>query len=271
MPRGYNIIDEAQLQGRLWSPSVLRPAVWLDAADISTIVTVSGVISQWTDKSGNGANATQGVSGSRPTYSTSGLSGGYAGIVFDGVDDNLVTLTTAINNTTHGIYWVFQRNGAGTTGDTYKPDIGVETSTGANAGAIHYVKNSNNLGASFPYFNNAGSYDLSSGTAYATGVPNLMVFQSNTTGWGVWRNGTIEGTTSALGGASGVMNGLRLAAQQNPARNSAITISEVLVVPNVNTTNRRLIEGYLAWKWGLVNRLPANHPFINRPPLIGDN
>jgi hypothetical protein len=149
------------------------------------------------------------------------------------------------------------------------PEISVNK-VGSDGGAIHYVKNSNNLGASYPYFPNSGQYD-DFGTAYATGVPNLMAFQSNTTGWGVWRNGTIEGTTSALVGASSPVNGLRLAQQESPLRNSAITISEVLIVPNVNTSTRQLIEGYFAWKWGMVTRLLPTHPYINRPPLIGDN
>jgi hypothetical protein len=28
------------------------------------------------------------------------------------------------------------------------------------------------------------------------------------------------------------------------------------------------VEGYLSWKWGI--RLAADHPYANRPPLIGD-
>ena len=256
----------------LWTPAAISTAVWYDAADSSTITLSGSNVTQWNDKSGNANNITQTTAAQRPIYLPAALSGSTAGagIVFDGVDDNLVFLTTAINNTTHGIYWVFQRNGAGsdTAGGGYRPELGVNTSTGGDAGAIHYIRNDNNFGASYPYFNNAGSYDLSSGTAYVTGVPNVMAFQSNTTGWGVWRNGTIEGTTSALAGASGVMNGLRLAAQQNPIRNSAITISEVILAPNANTTNRQLIEGYLAWKWGTVASLLSTHPYKNAAPTL---
>jgi hypothetical protein len=38
----------------------------------------------------------------------------------------------------------------------------------------------------------------------------------------------------------------------------------------LSTADRERLEGYLAWKWGLVANLPAAHPFKNRPPLIGD-
>jgi hypothetical protein len=38
----------------------------------------------------------------------------------------------------------------------------------------------------------------------------------------------------------------------------------------LSTADRERLEGYLAWKWGLVANLRAAHPFKNRPPLIGD-
>jgi len=33
---------------------------------------------------------------------------------------------------------------------------------------------------------------------------------------------------------------------------------------------RLRMEGYFAWRWDLLDRLLASHPFRNRPPLIGD-
>jgi hypothetical protein len=34
----------------------------------------------------------------------------------------------------------------------------------------------------------------------------------------------------------------------------------------ITTANREAVEGYLAWKWGLVQNLPSDHPFKNAPP-----
>lgn len=34
----------------------------------------------------------------------------------------------------------------------------------------------------------------------------------------------------------------------------------------MSDAERQRIEGYLAWKWGLRNLLPANHPYKNAPP-----
>jgi hypothetical protein len=46
-------------------------------------------------------------------------------------------------------------------------------------------------------------------------------------------------------------------------------IGEVIVFSNVlNDTQRNQIEGYLAWKWGIQNRLPIQHPYYRFPPSI---
>jgi hypothetical protein len=44
-------------------------------------------------------------------------------------------------------------------------------------------------------------------------------------------------------------------------------MSEVLLYTTpLTTVQRQQVEGYLAWKWGLVGSLPANHPFRLFPP-----
>jgi hypothetical protein len=44
-------------------------------------------------------------------------------------------------------------------------------------------------------------------------------------------------------------------------------VHEVLYYDNVlSTTNRQILEGYLAWKWGLRTSLPTNHPYYNASP-----
>ena len=60
-----------------FNPLDLNPALWLDAADTTTI-TASGSplrVSQWNDKSGNGRNVTQGTGGSQPATGTQTLNG----------------------------------------------------------------------------------------------------------------------------------------------------------------------------------------------------
>jgi hypothetical protein len=107
---------------------------------------------------------------------------------------------------------------------------------------------------------------LSSGTAYSNNVGNIMAFQSNTTGWGVWRNGTLESTTNTIATPDNTNVGYSLARQYTVNRASNIVIAEVIMVQSTNTTTRQLIEGYLAWKWGLQGSLPVGHPYISAAP-----
>jgi hypothetical protein len=168
------------------------------------------------------------------------------------------------------VFWVFIRRGAGSTGDAYKPSVGVLAAT--DRGALHYVKNGNNFGASYPYFGGPSnfSYDLSSGTAYNNTDAQVMAFQSNVTGWGVWRNGSLEGTANGIAAPNTANTGFTLAGQNNPNRKSNITMTEFILLETTDNRRRQTVEGYLAHKWGLVANLPAAHPFKNRPPLIGD-
>ena len=70
---------------------------WWDAADSATITTVSGAVSQWDDKSGNGRNATQTVANNRPTLTT--LAGKTA-LSFNGSNSALQAYSTALSGAT---------------------------------------------------------------------------------------------------------------------------------------------------------------------------
>jgi len=56
-------------------PLSLNPALWLDAADTTTITESSGSVSQWNDKSGNGNNVTQGNAAQQPTTGIATIAG----------------------------------------------------------------------------------------------------------------------------------------------------------------------------------------------------
>ena len=276
MPRGVSRFGEAMLQGRLWTPDLLRPnlSFWQDAADLSTITIATGV-SEWRDKSGNGRHFTQATGANQPSYSDTGFLG-RPGITFDGSNDNLLLtgISAQITNQTHGVYWVFRRISGNAGGSGYNPTISIRAANGADAGALHYVKNTSGFGASYPYYGQPtnASYDLTSGTAYQNDIGYVMSFQANApsaaTAWSVHRNGTLEGNTNTIGTPSTNNDGYVLAHQITPTRYLNCVFGEVLMVQNANTRVRQLIEGYLAAKWGVM--LAASHPFANRPPLIGD-
>lgn len=284
MPRGYNQIDEAIIQGRLWQPNVLRPSFWIDASDSGTLVVSGTNVTQWNDKSGNGRNFVLASGASNPQYTVSGQNG-LSVVTFGAASPtntimvNSTDISSQITNLTHGVYWVFrQLSTPNSDGGGYNPSIGVNGSGGADRGALHYLRTTGRA-ASYPYFGapTNQSYDnVTPSPAYGTTNYQIMAFQANATtsptGWSVFRNGTVERTTTpAPGTPTSANQGYLLGGQINPLRRTHCAIGEVIMVQNVNLAVRQIIEGYLAWKWGLVSNLLPTHPYINRPPLIGDN
>jgi hypothetical protein len=99
-----------------------------------------------------------------------------------------------------------------------------------------------------------------------------MAFQANASGtnWQVHKNGTSEGLTTGIATPnSTTINGYTLGRQINPARHGNFTYAEMIVVQSTDAATRQLIEGYLAWKWGLTYALPANHPYRWDTSLFG--
>jgi hypothetical protein len=252
-----------------WTPANISTVFWLDAADSSTITIATGVAT-WADKSGNSVNATQATTTLQPSYSATAFPGSLPGVLFDGVDDIMDISTIAMRNQTHGVYWVFSRSGAGTGADGYRTIIGgrASTGTGTDRGALHYIKNANDFGASYPFFQGPTTvnYDLTAGIPYSNSTGNVMAFQSNTTGWGVWRNGTLEGTTNTIVTPDATNVGYSIGGQYNTQRRMHGVMGELIMVETTDTTTRQKIEGYLAHKWGLTSNLPVDHPYKSVAP-----
>lgn len=258
-----------------WDPSLITTALWLDAADASTITESGGAVSQWNDKSGNARHATQGTAASRPVVTANGLANKSV-ITFDGSNDFMDVVTTVFQGIGNfQLHWIYARLGAGTGFDGYRPPItslSATTTEGTpitDMGSFHYIKNSNNLPASYPFYSahpSWGAYDPVSGATYSDNQANLLSFSAGTSSWAVFRNGTQEGTATRGGVIGSVLNGLRLAQQQTPVRTSNIYIAEIVMTLNAETFNRQRIEGYLAHKWGLTANLPADHPYKGPTP-----
>jgi hypothetical protein len=82
----------------VFSPLNLQPALWYDASDTSTITELSGSVSQWDDKSGNGYHLTQLTGIYQPTTGVRTLNGRNV-LGFDGADDRMITGAFASNLT----------------------------------------------------------------------------------------------------------------------------------------------------------------------------
>lgn len=303
MPRGVDRYDEAQLQGRLWTPELLVPtgilAAWFDADDFNTFtlsdtgaVGISGqAIVEWRDKSRNNRHAQQATSGQRPQYRTLGQSdvtiGAKPTVRFDTTDDNFVIANSAALRSANYFHVVgVRKSSAGTAAETnsMRPLIS-STTTAYSLGASTSILLTNETILAIAGADSANNPRLGANAANYTRppqTPEIAWFHTNNlTTFGQNFGVRINGANLTLNLTNGTFNQSLAPSAASPAittmsiSNNGACIgvcdfSEIII--SISTAFRNtaleLIEGYLSWKWSVPLR--ANHPFTNRPPLIGD-
>jgi hypothetical protein len=233
----------------LFTPNSLPGCLlWLDAAD-STTITLSGTaVTEWRDKTSNALNFSN-TSGTRqPVFSSTGFDGRFPSIVF--TEDYLTRTTTGTSSTRYTVFFAVEP--ANTSLAQYLIDVQTGRFVIAQAEAV-----------GTGVFN--GSAWFSVGPPQAG--PQIYSFVC-TSGGGMFRNGTQFGTITTFNGlpfngAAGLGSRFSLDSQWYLGG-----MSEVIFYPSaLSQSAREQVEGYLAWKWGLVGSLPANHPFKRYRPL----
>ena len=244
-----------------WTPAQISTALWLDAADPSTITLNGTTISQWNDKSGNSRNVSQANSALQPLYTLGGLNS--LNIAdFDGADDVLNGLAIS-NFVTNNSYSAFVVGLARTIATNDVHGYVNEAFYGDAGGYIAMYLRSSNL---------IGAYNWDGANKVATNAytPNTVVIGYSELSSGSIRirtNGgsetaTVSSNTASLSGAIQI--------GRNYNSNTFCLdgkIAEVIFTnAALSTTNRQLIEGYLAHKWGLQANLPNDHPYKSTSP-----
>ncbi|MFO0467483.1 MAG: hypothetical protein ACK5ZS_00835 [bacterium] len=258
MPRGLSDYDSAVIQGRLWTPEVLRPDAWFDAADLSTITIATGV-SEWRDKSGNARHASQATTGNQPAYSEFSFSG-RPGLTFDGTSDFLsMTAWPQVNG--HNVFCVADTTLIGTGARIF---INRSTGSAPFPPAAYFGLVGNDRKPSIFWGSSSPSADLA---IQASAVQRAAVFRWNiSTGTA---STEVDGSNlSSSSHAQTVLTNWTSIGSNFGSQHPAIVLSEFLVVTSPGVAEAAAIHGYLSWKWGI--RLAADHPYANRPPLIGD-
>ena len=263
-----------------WNPSMITTALWLDAADATTITEIGGAVSQWDDKSGNGRHASQSTPASRPTYTTAGQNGQNV-LTFDGSDDGLTLAANLSLGTQHSIFVAAKNSATITasssaqillTGDGYTyPStttselvFGVGSLTGnltneriyslvlaydpLGANVFGYGKTDSDIAGGFI----ASSSFISTGNVFSGRLNGATDFATTSTAGGYSTTNTRFPTNLRSIGYRYVSNDRFWSGQ----------IWEVIVAPSylpIATVDK--IEGYLAHKWGLTADLPADHPY----------
>ena len=252
--------------------SISGCVLWLDGTDPNgTGIAPAGgaTVSTWVDKSGIANNAT----GGSATYQTNRLFG-LPGIVFAGNTAYTLAKPTSLStgqSQGSSLFVIVQSTGATST------EQGVFAQSPSNPGAcdksgrvLYFETNLANLVGTM--------YCGFAGTANAYAVNQVALVSDLYTNTGVgnythnsFLNGTAFTTTGSTVTGANTSATIAQVGTLNfgtPYLNGVIY--EILYYNNtLSTSQRQLIEGYLAWKWGLTGSLPANHPYKQNIPGLG--
>ena len=256
---------------KLWRPDELGAslALWLDAEDASTITLNGSSVSQWSDKSGGGNNATQAVAAAQPAYNATGFNSKPA-LVFDGTSDWMQAGTGLNLGSQHFIVAAIRALTVGGSnpqraickwGPT-TPELSWMMSPGPVGGGLqqrHIVQSGDIKISQYTQSNITTAPALYGGELQAG---TLKTFVNGTEGATV-----VTGVGAPQATATTVTLGvLRL---DTPDRTNMVT-AEYIIANGAQATvaNRQRVEGYLAWKWGLEANLPVDHPYKNTPPTV---
>lgn len=244
--------------------------LWLDASDPATFL--GGPT--WIDKSGTRNNATNGFPGYSSPPSVTSINGLNAAQF---VASRLTSMKTT--NTIPGF------------SVTYFMVLRV---TGVAAGPVQifvFINNTNGQrqlqvfnpsipADTFPtnlyYITNSSTPALMSSTLPRFQVIMVALTVPSTTGGTAYSylNGALTPTTSTtpLYSAGATPDSTHYIGSSNPnpvnpSGHFTGDIGEFLIYNTEFTQTQRFqVEGYLAWKWGLVGSLPSGHPYKNSPP-----
>lgn len=224
--------------------------LWLDAADASTITLSGSNVTGWTDKTGINTSVT--VTGS-PTYGTSSrLNNGYV-VTFNGTSNSILysgfTLAQPFT-----VFAVTVQRGSSPSG--YSQVIGSSSGTSAVILYTQVVPTALTIYA-------GNNVVLSPNIQYFANITGIYSAVLNSTSSYFGFNGTGQ---SSLNPGTLAWNGIYLGRDFNNTYTSHDVAEIIFYNTALSTTNRQLVEGYLANKWGLKSSLPSTHPFKTISP-----
>jgi hypothetical protein len=238
--------------------------LWFDGADQNTLQQTGVAVTRWLDKSGNNRFAT-GINSPRTgSWIVNGLpcislntnqffAGSYAGFLTTTTMTSFVVAFTTVSLPRVG-------------GDQRLLSIATNNTT----------QDFTNAASAIVFFNQGGTSAISTyrnggyigSNAIVTNTPFLACSLYNGTNGFLFFNGsaaTLTGIASSgsfNAGAFGIGNAANITSEFWNG-----SIGEILLYSSSFTqAERERVEGYLAWKWGLVGNLPSSHPFKNSPP-----
>ena len=246
-----------------YGPSVILPtdipgcAVWLDAADATTLTLSGSNVTQWRDKSGLGNNGT--VIGT-PVTST-GAFQGRSSVYLNG--SAMIQGPVSITGTQLTAFAVVQF-----------ASFGVDDVRVLSLGTTSNVDWDSGLRCVPIFFSSAGTFAgrlaqyrypqvNGYGVTAASNTPYLITSGFTGTTSLFYTNGAVGSTNSNITGTFAVSAYGVGAIVNNSGGNLPGYIAEVIIYnTSLTDTQRQQLEGYLAWKWGLQSNLPTIQPVL---------
>ena len=241
-------------------PQISGCQLWLDATDVNgnrTQPANGASVATWTDKSGFGRNAVL-QSGFTAAVMATGPTTSLQTVFLNGVSRYLITYSS-FPNTAYSIFGVqYNTNNA--------------NSGGSQAGYQRILHGSQTN--QYLFFGTRVGFlaDFTgSGTAWND------VAETTTNNYLVWRINEMivsgssltilaDGTSiSTKTGTTGAFSDLLLGNDNLNTQPFYGNIGEIIIYSGaLSISQREQVEGYLAWKWGLVGNLPNGHPYKNQ-------
>ena len=266
-----------------WEPNDANVVAWIDASDTSSYTTSGSTLTAVTDKAGT---YTMSI-GNTPTV----VSGGLNSLnVFDFNGNGEYLQSTAYSpQVSSGNHWgvgVFLADTVNADKDSF---WSYETNTNASTKRDYAISSGGGGSNSWP-----GELDLDTNNVNArisTTIGNLQDWNLQSVSidnWVIvscWFNKTGNQIGNRVNGRNAYTpvndydNSLQTNQELRLMRNRSSQeldgrLGEFFAVADIpgnggtDLTDLEKGEGYLAWKWGLVNLLPSEHPYKNNPPTV---
>ena len=263
---GFSVAAVSAAPGSFTPSQVPNLSAWFDASNPAGVTQTAGVVTSWNDLSGNNNTVSQANAALEPTFTTAGING-MGSLSFSGkpylAGTNAAFSTKLLNESTTFVV-SNQANGTQSSSVAWSgaylsdPRWNLRLS---ESGVTNFDFNNKEAGRMSPkdvpngpaVWTAAGS--VSNKAQYVRKDGNTL---STSTGPGTSATGNYPLVIGATAG------GGHTSYQYNGQLGELLTFNRFL-----SAAETAQVEGYLACKWGLQNRLPANHPFRTVCPQGG--
>jgi len=278
------ILEQPQPIANEWEPTDASVVAWIDASDTSSYTTSGSFLTAVTDKAGT---YTMSI-GNTPTVFTNGLNGLNV-FDFDGNGEYLQSTSYSAQTDGSGNHWavgVFYADFVNADKDSF---WSYETNTSISTKRDYAISSGGGGSNTWP-----GELDLDTNNVtnrISSTIGNLQdwTLQSvSIDNWVIvscWFNKTGNQIGNRVNGNNAYtpvndydnslqtnqeLRLMRNRASQELAGNLAefFAVADIPGTGGTDLTDLEKGEGYLAWKWGLVNLLPSGHPYKNNPPTV---